>query len=146
MQLILQLRSESVDSLYVWMARTWQYERKPGKLCYNDSCKALWVRKLCTQVFCNHQLRPSKLLASIAEVPNWNLSNLPVCSSSSSSSFFFFLLQTGYLNTTVSDFSMNGQQFLVRRSTVSENLHNFSGSHQVKNKVLQQLPFSWTPF
>ncbi len=42
--------------------------------------------------------------------------------------FFFLLFQTGYLSTAAStrcSFSMNGQHFVVHRSTVSQNLRNF---------------------
>ncbi len=52
-------------------------------------------------------------------------------------------------NTAVSihcSFHVNRQQFLVRRSTISQNLCNFSGPHQVINKAFQQLPLCWTPF
>ncbi len=42
--------------------------------------------------------------------------------------FFLLLFQTGDLNTPVSthcSFSVNRQHFLARRSTISQNLHNF---------------------
>ncbi len=65
------------------------------------------------------------------------------------SSFFFLLFRTAYLNIALSthcDFSAKGLHFSARRSTIPQNLPNFIGSHQAKNKTLQHLPWNWTSF
>ncbi len=104
--------TESVDSVcrdgtdmpYV------QYKQKPGKLPQKHEQKLSKVPDL------HHgATRPSKLLGTIAEVPNWKSAKVPNCSSS------FFFLEKAYLMTAVSSncaFSTKGQHFLARRSTV----------------------------